>query len=69
MIDEMGEPRGSAAWQQCLAECFKGPDFVRIQDMKRYLLLPCLLRCQLYLTASDTVTQQADARIANKCTS
>ncbi len=57
MIDEMGESRGSAAWQQCLAECLKSMDFVRIQDMKRYLLLPCLLRCQLYLTASDIETQ------------
>ena len=69
MIDEMGEPRGSAAWQQRLAECFKSTDFVRIQDLKRYLLLLRLLRCQLYLTASDTVSQQANAGIANKCTS
>ncbi len=68
MIDEMSNARGSAARKQCLAECFKGPDFVRIQDLKRYLLLPCLLRCQLYLAASDTVTQQANACIANKCT-
>ncbi len=68
MIDEMSKARGSAAGKQCFAECFKGPDFVRIQDIKRYLLLPCLLRCQLYLTASDTVTQQANAGIANKCT-
>ncbi len=68
MIDEMCESCGGAAGKQCLAECFKGPDFVRIQDMKRYLLLPRLLRCQLYLTASNTVTQQANAGIANKCT-
>lgn len=68
MIDEMSKTRGSAAWKQRLAECFEGPDFVRIQDMKRYLLLPRLLRCQLYLTASNTVTQQANAGIANKCT-
>ncbi len=57
MIDEMSKARGSAAWQQGLAECFKSTDFVRIQDLKRYLLLPCLLRCQLYLTASDIETQ------------
>jgi hypothetical protein len=57
MIDEMGEPRGSTAWQQCLAECFKGLDFFRLQDMKWYLLLPCLLRCQLYLAASNLETQ------------
>ncbi len=69
MIDEMSNARGSAARKQCLTEGFKGPDFVRIQDIKRYLLLPCLLRCQLYLTASNTVTQQANACIANKCTS
>ncbi len=68
MIDEMSKTRGSAAWQQCLAERFKSTDFVRIQDMKRYFLLSRLLRCQLYLTASDTVTQQANACIANKCT-
>ena len=57
MIDEMGQSRGSAAWQQCLAECFKSADFVRIQDLKRYLLLPRLLRCQLYLAASNIETQ------------
>ncbi len=57
MIDEMGQSRGSAARKQCLAECFKGPDFVWIQDMKRYLLLPCLLRCQLYVAASNIETQ------------
>ena len=57
MIDEMSKTRGSAAWQQCLAECFKGPDFVRIQDLMWYFLLPCLLRCELYLTASDIETQ------------
>ncbi len=69
MIDEMSEPRGSAAWQQCLAECLKSTDFVRIQDLKWYFLLPCLLRCQLYITTSNTVTQQANACIANKRTS
>ncbi len=69
MIDEMSKTRGSAAWQQRLAECFKGPDLVRVQDLKWYFLLPCLLRCQLNLTASNTVTQQANAGIANKCTS
>ena len=68
MIDEMSKAGGSAAWQQRLAECFEGPDFVRIQDMKRYLLLPRLLRCQLNLTTSNTVTQQTNAGIANKCT-
>ncbi len=68
MIDEMSKAGGSAAWQQRLAECFEGPDFVRVQALKWYLLLPRLLRCQLYLTASNTVTQQANAGIANKCT-
>ena len=68
MIDEMSKARGSAPGKQNLTECFKRTDFVRIQDLKRYLLLPRLLRCQLYLTASDTVTQQANACIANKCT-
>ena len=57
MIDKMSKARASAAWQQCLAECLKSTDFVRIQDMKRYLLLPCLLRSQLYLAASNIETQ------------
>ncbi len=68
MIDEMSKTRGSTAWQQCLAECFKRPDFVRIQDLKRYLLLPGFLGAKLDLAAGNTVTQQANAGIANKCT-
>ena len=69
MIDEMSKAGGSAAWQQRLAECFEGPDFVRIQDMKRYLLLPCLLRRYLDLAAADSESQQANAGISNKRTS
>ncbi len=57
MIDEMGEPRGSAARKQCLAECFKGLDFARIQDLKRYLLLPCFLWRKLYFAATGKETQ------------
>ena len=68
MIDEMGQSRGSAARKQCLAECFKGPDFVRIQDLKRYFLQSCFFGGKLDLAASNTVTQQANAGIANKCT-
>ena len=61
MVDEMGEPRGSAAWQQCLAERFKGPDFARLQDLKRYFLLSGFLRGKLDLAASNTESQQANA--------
>ena len=68
MIDEMSKTRGSAAWKQRLAECFKGPNLVRVQDLKRYLLLPGFLGAKLDLAAGNTVTQQANAGIANKCT-
>ncbi len=61
MIDEMSKAGGSAAWQQRLAECFEGPDFVRIQDMKRYFLLSGFLRGKLNLAASNTESQQANA--------
>jgi len=69
MIDEMSKARGSAPGKQNLTECFKRQNFLRLQYLKRYLPFTCFLWGKLYLAAANIETQQADAAIANKCTS